>query len=128
MSLGAAGPGLAAAALGRGGWVVLERGGGLWGVAGEDVRGVGSGAGGLTVRLAGGELAADRVLAVVPELAVHPVPEALTRFWPEAAAGLAVHGDRPLVVVDPRRPPRVLAPQDEGPHLAPGRESAAAES
>jgi hypothetical protein len=43
--------------------------------------------------------------------------EAPRRFWPggcEGMAGLAVHGEQPLVVVDPQRPPELLWLEDEG--------------
>lgn len=58
----------------------------------------------------GQELAADEVVGVVEGVAVHPSGEVMSRFWSEAAAGLAVHGDTPLVVVDPERPPSSLRP------------------
>jgi hypothetical protein len=94
---------------GAGGFVVLERHDGLWGVAGTAVRRL-SGGGGreLTVELESGAIAADRVLAVVPGMAVVPAPRALARFWPESAHGLAVYGERPVLVIDPSRPPSML--------------------
>jgi FAD/FMN-containing dehydrogenase len=60
---------------------------------------------------AGGELAADRLLAVAGGLAVVPAPAALGRFWNERTAGLARFERRPVVVIDPARPPRALLSQ-----------------
>jgi hypothetical protein len=97
----------AAGATGRG-YVVLEHGGGLWGIAGSAVRRLRRQRGGMELLVAGGELAADRVLAVVPGLQVWPAPAALGRFWPEAALGLAVYAQRPVLVIDPERPPGSL--------------------
>lgn len=90
------------------GFLLLRRAGGVWGIASEAVEGLArEGAG---YRIATGEeaLAADEILGVVEDLRVHPAVPALRRFWPEVAAGLAVYGGLPLVVVDPRRPPAVL--------------------
>lgn len=95
----------------RQGHLVVERGGQLWGVAGHAVRRLRrrAGDGGtLHIQVSGGELSAERVLAMVPNLKVTPTPGSLTRFWPEAARGLAVYGGRPLVIIDPARPPRLL--------------------
>lgn len=64
----------------------------------------------MTYRLlvVGGEITADRVLAVVPDLKVWPAPGALVRFWSPAATGLAVYGGRPVLVVDGENPPELL--------------------
>lgn len=109
-------PGSAAGSA-RGGWVVLEHGGRLWGVAGPAVERLERRAADLRLTVTGGVLAVDRVLAVVPELAVVPPPAALSRYWGEAAAGLAVYAGRPLLVIDAERPPRALlaaAAEDRG--------------
>jgi hypothetical protein len=88
------------------GYVVLESGGGLWGILGSEVRGLRRRRhGGMELAVAGGELAADSVLAVVPGMEVWPTPAALGRYWPEAALGLAVYAERPVLVIDPERPP-----------------------
>jgi len=92
------------------GFLVMRRDGVLWGVANAAV-------GALTRHLGGGfriavgtaELAVDEIVGVVPELAVKPLAPVVRRFWPEAAGGLAIHAGGPLVVVDPRRPPRALS-------------------
>jgi hypothetical protein len=97
-----------AVAPGRDGYVVLERGGGLWGVAGSEVRDLSRHGVGMHLQVAGGELAAERILAVVPDLEVWPAPAAIGRFWPEAALGLAVYARRPVLVIDPERPPASL--------------------
>lgn len=101
--------------------LVIERDGQLWAVPGAAVDRLSRGDGRVAVRLraeAGGaeddggnggrELAADRLLAVAGELAVVPAPAALGRFWEEPAAGLALFERRPVVVIDPARPPRAL--------------------
>jgi hypothetical protein len=97
--------------------LVIERDGQLWAVPGAAVDRLSRGEGRVAVRLRAaadgaedgtGELAADRLLAVAGELAVVPPPAALARFWDEPAAGLALFGRRPGVVIDPARPPRAL--------------------
>lgn len=111
--------------------LVIERHGQLWAVPGSAVARLARGDGRVTVRLAavggsggdpvdgsgdepGGELAADRLLAVAGDLAVVPAPAALGRYWGEEAAGLALFERRPVVVIDPARPPRALAPESAG--------------
>jgi hypothetical protein len=95
------------------GFLLLRRGGGLWGLANAEVRGIARRDGGFRVATSGGELAADEVLGVA-DLEVRPAA-LLGRFWPEAAAGLAVVGREPLVVLDPRHPPRALRAPAAGP-------------
>jgi hypothetical protein len=103
------------------GYLLVRRGGALWGVENAAVesltRGVGNGngnGGGFLLAVGTGELCADEIVGVVAELAVRPLTGALCRFWPEAAGGLSVHADEPLVVVDPRRPPRALCGPQRG--------------
>jgi hypothetical protein len=117
--------------------LVIERHGQLWAVPGAAVERLARGEGRVTVRLAatggtggeagggaGGELAADRLLAVAGELAVVAAPAALGRYWDEPAVGLALFARRPVVVIDPARPPRALvpgegaAPEDAGSQTA----------
>lgn len=107
--------------------LVIERDGQLWAVPGAAVARLARGDGRVTVRLAagagldggpgggpgdeaGGELVADRLLALAGALAVVPAPAALGRFWNEPVVGLALFARRPVVVIDPARPPRALAP------------------
>jgi hypothetical protein len=100
------------------GYLLLRRAGGLWGIANAAVDGlvrrgadyritIGGGSG-------GGVLAADEIVGVVEDLRVWPLAPAVCRFWPEAAAGLAVHGSEPLVVVDPGRLPAALRAAEAG--------------
>ena len=94
------------------GFLLLRRAGGVWGIASAEVEGLASRRGG-GYRIAVGDgakgaLAADEILGVVEDLRVVPPAAVLRRFWPEAPAGLAVHGRLPVVVVDLRRPPAVL--------------------
>jgi hypothetical protein len=106
-----------------GGFLLVRRGGSLWGIANAAVAGlerradgayhvaareVGEGIEGGAARL----LVADEVLGVVQDLPVWPSP-VIRRFWPEPFRGLSVHGKLPVVVVEPGRPPRILRP--EGP-------------
>jgi hypothetical protein len=89
--------------------LLLRSGGGLWGVDQAAVREVARRERGYCVRLAGEhDLHADDVVGVVEGVAVRPAGGAISRYWSEAAAGLAVHAATPLVVVDPERPPRFL--------------------
>lgn len=90
------------------GYLLLRRGGGLWGITNGAVLGLARKNGGFEVTVAGFALMADEILGVVEKLAIQPAAPAVRRFWPEAAAGLAMHGQVPLVVVDPGRPPRAL--------------------
>lgn len=96
------------------GFLLLRRGGGLWGVANAAVDGLSRRGDGIRVAIAGGELAADEVVGVVEELSVRLAAPVMRRFWPEPFAGLAVHGRQPLVVVDPARLPAVLRAEPEG--------------
>jgi len=110
------------AVVGKGGYLLMRHGGALWGVENAAVVSLtrggdrGGGRGGFLVAVEAADLWIDEIVGVVAELAVRPLTAALCRFWPEAAGGLAVHAEMPLVVVDPRRPPRVLrgAPSGDG--------------
>lgn len=95
----------------RGGYLLLRRGGVLWGIDNAVVTGLTRRGESFRIAL-GGEaaLSADEVLCVVDGLRVQPAA-ALRRFWPAGGpgvTGLAVHGEQPLVVVDPLRPPELL--------------------
>jgi len=96
--------------------LLLRRDGVLWGVAQSAVRAVGRPSehgGGYRLRVGsdgGQELAADEVVGVVDGVPIHPAGGVMATFWSEPAGGLAVHGDTPLVVVDPERPPSFLRP------------------
>lgn len=96
-------------------YLLLRRGGVLWGIDNAAVTGLTRRGESFRVALgAEAPLSADEVLCVVDGLRVQP-SAALCRFWPEAGpgvAGLAVHDEQPLVVVDPLRPPELLRPQE----------------
>ena len=100
-------PGGVPGAAGKG-YLLMRRDGALWGVANAAVESLTRGDGGFRVGVGAGELCIDEIVGVVAELPVRPMAAALRRFWPEAAGGLAVHAEQPLVVVDPQRPPRSL--------------------
>jgi hypothetical protein len=95
------------------GFLLLRRAGGVWGVASADVEGLAARQGAYRISLGGHALAADEILGVVEDLRVVPPAAVLRRFWPEAPAGLAVHGRLPVVVVDAKHPPAALR-LDEG--------------
>jgi hypothetical protein len=95
------------------GYLLLRRAGGVWGIANEAVDGLSREGAGYRIAVgaetpAADEILADEIVGVVETLRVVPAAPALARFWPEAAAGMAVHGGIPLVVVDPRRLPAAL--------------------
>jgi hypothetical protein len=91
------------------GFLLLRRGGGLWGIANASVLGLARrDGGGFEVTVDAGALVADEILGVVAELAVRRAAPVVRRFWPEASAGVAMYEEVPLVVVDPDRPPQVL--------------------
>ena len=93
------------------GFLILRRDGVLWGIDNAAVAGLTRRTGGFLVDVGGQLLAADDILCVVDGLKVWPVAPAVRRFWPGVAAGvagMAVHGEQPLLLVDPRQPPRLL--------------------
>jgi hypothetical protein len=97
-------------------YLLLRRGGVLWGIDNAVVTGLTRLGEAYRIALGEGFLSADEVLCVVDGLSVQPAA-ALRRFWPAAGpgvTGLAVHGEQPLVVVDPRRPPEMLRDEGEG--------------
>lgn len=97
------------------GYLLLRRGGVLWGIENAAVAGLTRQGGSFCVSLQDAALSADEILCVVDDLRVQPAAT-LRRFWPGAAsgvAGLAVHGEEPLVIVDPRHPPELLWPDEE---------------
>lgn len=91
------------------GFLLLRRAGGVWGIANSAVEGLAWKDGGYRLEVGGAALAADEIVGVVEDLRVQPAP-VLRRFWTEAPAGLAVHGQLPVVVIDPERVPAVLRP------------------
>ena len=100
----------------NGGYLLLRRGGVLWGIDNAVVTGLTRRGESFRIGLGEASLSADEVLCVVDGLRVQPAA-ALRRFWPAAGpgvAGLAVHGEQPLVVVDPLRPPEMLRDEGEG--------------
>lgn len=100
-------------AAGRG-WLLMRRAGALWGVENAAVESLTRARGRFRIGLAAGELCTDEVVGVVAELAVRPLGSAFRRFWPDTAGGLAIHAAQPVMVVDPRRPPRALLDDEEG--------------
>jgi hypothetical protein len=90
------------------GFLLVRRGGVLWGISNGAVQGLTRNGACFRLAVGGAELGVDEVVGVVPELTVRPVAGALRRFWPDLAGGLAVHAEAPLVIVDPQKPPRAL--------------------
>jgi hypothetical protein len=103
------------------GFLLLRHAGGVWGIDSAAVDGLAARGAGYRIVVSGGALAADEILGVAEGLRVRPPAAWLRRFWPEAPAGLAVHGRLPVVVIDPRRPPAVLR-LDEGERGDEGRD------
>lgn len=95
------------------GFLLVRRDGVLWGVSNGAVDGISRDGACFRLVVGGADLGVDEVVGVVPELAVWPVSGALKRFWPDVAGGLAVHGEAPLLIVDPRQPPRALRLEGE---------------
>ncbi len=102
-------------------YLLFHRGGGLWGIESGRVLRIGPGRSSdegadpeekLRIELSHAEgpraLAADRVEGVVENLAVRPLSPAVHRFWPEACLGWALYSGRPVVLLDPVRPPHPL--------------------
>ena len=96
------------------GFLLLRRGGNLWGIANAAVDGLGRQGMDYRIAVGGSNLRADEILGVVEELRVWPLAPVVRRFWPEPAAGLAVHGREPVVVVDPGHPPAALRSREAG--------------
>lgn len=103
------------------GFLLLRRGGNLWGIANAAVDGLGRQGVDYRITIAGGsggsggsDLRADEILGVVEELRVWPLAPVVRRFWPQPAAGLAVHGHEPVVMVDPGRLPAALSSEGTG--------------
>ncbi|HEX4495781.1 MAG TPA: hypothetical protein VIE43_08950 [Thermoanaerobaculia bacterium] len=98
------------------GFLLLRRAGGVWGIANEAVDGLSRQGTEYRIAVGAETLAADEIVGVVETLRVRPAAPALRRFWPEASAGVAVHGGLPVMMVDPLRPPAVLRCErrDEG--------------
>ena len=97
------------------GYLLMRRGGALWGVENEAVVSLTRGSGGFRIGVQAGEMWIDEIVGVVAELTLRPLAAALRRFWPDGVGGLAslaVHAEMPLVVVDPQRPPRALRSAD----------------
>ncbi len=104
-------------ALGRGGesWLLLRRQGGLWGVCrgalDEVVRAPAQTSGSRyaepprIVLASGGELLADEILTIVPELQERPIPRGAEPFLGAKYRGLAVWHDEPVILLDPVAPP-----------------------
>jgi hypothetical protein len=111
-----------------GGYLLLRRAGVLWGIENSAVEGLArrggmfrielgaqnGAAGAVSAPSATSAIIADEILCVVDSLRVLPVAAVLRRFWPATAAGLtgvSVHGEQPLMVVDPQHPPQLLRPE-----------------
>ncbi len=97
------------------GFLLVRRDGVLWGVSNGAIDGISRDGACFRLTVGGADLGVDEVVGVVPDLAIWPVSGALRRFWPDVAGGVAVHADAPLLIIDPRQPPRALrrgAPED----------------
>lgn len=97
------------------GFLILRRDGVLWGIDNAAVAGLTRSIDRFQIDVAMGSehraLAADDILCVVDGLSVRPLAAAVQRFCPglaEGVSGMAVHGEQPLLVVNPKQPPRLL--------------------
>lgn len=88
-----------------GGFLVVRRGGALWGLPADEVStiertGGANGAAAFEVCFAGGRrLAVDAVLTLASELPARPLSARLRHFLPPGAAGLAILAGDPLVLM-----------------------------
>lgn len=99
-----------------GGFLIVRRGGALWGLPAEDVSGIERverpasaaastegatpRAGGFELRLAsGGRLAVEAVLTLAADLMVRPLSARLRPFLPAGSAGLAMLAGEPIVLL-----------------------------
>jgi hypothetical protein len=94
--------------------LVLERTGTRWGVQRPLVRAYDRGREGIRITLDSGCLGADRVVGMATGVEVRLPGRVLARFWPVSTRGLVVHEGRVVVVIDPAKPPDVLAYVREG--------------
>ncbi len=93
-------------------WLVLRRGGCLWGVASSEVRAVSTDSTACRVELASERhVFAEAVLGVERGLDVKPVGAVLRSFVPAGCSGLASCAQGPLLVIDAKAPPAVLLDQ-----------------
>lgn len=88
-----------------GGFLIVRRGGALWGLPAVEVATIertagAEGAAAFEVRFAGGgRLAVDSVLTLAGDLLPRPVSARLRRFLPPGADGLAMLAGEPLVLM-----------------------------
>lgn len=94
--------------------IVIERTGTRWGVARPLVRAYVRGRDGVRITIEGGRLSADRVVGVAAGVEVRRPGRVLARYWPVSTRGLVVYEGRVVVVVDPEKPPAMLACEHEG--------------
>lgn len=94
--------------------LVIERTGTRWGVERPLVRAYDRAGDGIRITLDGGRLGADRVVGVATGVDVRLPGRILARYWPVSTRGLVVHEGRVVVVIDPGKPPAVLACAQEG--------------
>jgi len=107
---------------GRRGYLLLRRGGGIWGIANSEVTSLARRArhdrpdrrdptgrdAAYRLGTAAEPLAADEILGVAAELDVRRPARAVAGWWPAGTDGCAVWSGLPVVLVDPRRPPDAL--------------------
>ncbi len=89
-----------------GGFLIVRRGGVLWGLPAEHVSGierverVEPAVSGLDLLLTGGSrLAVESVLTLAEDLAVQPLSARLRRFLPAGSSGLAILAGEPIVLM-----------------------------
>ncbi len=95
-------------------WLLLRRGGVLWGVPAPAVRAVRRRPDAVEVRLDGAVLAADAAAPTLVRLEARPLPEAVATRLRGRVAGMAVRSGEPVLLVDPAHPPEILKEVDDG--------------
>lgn len=88
--------------------LVLRKDGAAYAIAASSVRALARRRGLVLVSTAEETLTADEVVGLDAAATVKPAGAAVRRFWRQPLLGLAMACSVPVVVLDPRRPPRTL--------------------
>jgi hypothetical protein len=97
-------------------YLLLLHGGSVWALPRASVRTLQRDGRNVRVTSLGGELHVGEALGIARGLAVRRPGALLERLWPERCVGLAVHGGKPVVVIDPEVPPAALRGEGAAAH------------
>ncbi len=96
----------------REGWLLLRQDGGLWAISRSALRllrsdrsGSGSAISSRVELLTGETFQADELLAVIPRLVEHPLPQCARRYCDESIHGLSVWHEQPVILLATGLPP-----------------------